>query len=225
MDETEYEEQGAGALPSAAMNPSEYLRRFDEQRSALQQAREGEATTRREMFEQAQQRLQAPQGLRFGSPEVTQTLFGLANALVSPRPYGGFAGTMANVMPVLSQSAQSMNEAQQQRAAALRELQEQYQLGTATAATEAAESEFDALGTLARFYDQPAPASVRYDPNPATGGYTIRPGTGGVPPTNTRGHYIVNSPEELDFLRRMAPDAVFVAADDPTSTPRNVTPR
>ena len=163
MDETENEEQGAGALSAATFSPADYVRRFDERSDALRQARAAEATTRREMFEQTERRLleqQQPRGLRFGSPEVTQTLFGLANALVSPRPYGGFAGTMANVMPVLSQSAEAMNAAQQQRTAtaqALETLRQQYGLDTAAAATAAAGDDLGSLDALARFYETPQP--------------------------------------------------------------------
>lgn len=225
MDETEIEAQSppSGALPSVAGGPNAFLSRFDALNAAAQQAATAEKETRRQMFEQAEQRLQAPHRLRFGSPEVTQTLFGLANALVSPRPYGGFAGTMANVMPVLSQSAQSMSDAQKQREAALQQLREQYQLGTATAATTAAERELSNLGTLARFYEpQAAAEGLRYDPNATTGGYTVRPGQGGMPAMNSRGQYVVNNPAELAVLTRLAPDAIFVAEDN---IPRYVTPR
>jgi hypothetical protein len=144
MDETENEPQGNGALTTATFGPADYISRYDAQRDVLRQARAAEALTRREMFEQTERRLleqQRPRGLRFGSPEVTQSLFGLANALVQPRRYGGFAGTMANVIPALSQSAEAMNAAQQQRTTAsqaLETLRQQYGLDTAAAATAAA---------------------------------------------------------------------------------------
>lgn len=67
----------------------------------------------------------------YAGPSVSQQLFALSKALLSPKKYSGFAGTMANVSSALSDVAKSQQEAKQKRALAEMELRGALDKGTA----------------------------------------------------------------------------------------------
>lgn len=169
MDEIETEEQISGALPvDAPLTREAFLQQYTGQMGTLREAQAREAAARQQLFEQAEQRLQQRNPMRFGSPEITQALFGLAGALSSPRPYGGFAGTMANVAPALAQGFGGISQAQRDRDAQLQQLREQYQLGSAQAETAGAQAQLESLADLAAFYTKPQPRT-RSAISPLTG--------------------------------------------------------
>lgn len=77
----------------------------------------------RKRFEEGQQRIQQ----MYAGPDTSQMLAALSQALLSPRPYGGFAGTAYNVSRAMNEIGQQRKTAQQQRAEALTRLQDAYQ--------------------------------------------------------------------------------------------------
>lgn len=102
----------------------------------LAAAPEEEAARYRAQFEQGQQRINE----MYGGPSQSQMLFALSKALLSPRRYKGFGGTMHNVSQALGGIAEQGQEARQRREAALARLQESYDdriAGTRTAAMNA----------------------------------------------------------------------------------------
>lgn len=78
-------------------------------------------------FEQGQQRINQ----MYGGPSQSQMLFALSRALLSPRKFGGFKGTMANVSEALGGIADKSEIARQKREEALLRLQQSYDEGTA----------------------------------------------------------------------------------------------
>lgn len=77
---------------------------------------------RRRMFEQGRAELEK---LRLG-PSRSEQLFALAAAFSQPQQYKGFGGMMANVMPVLAQMTGQTRRADEERASALRKLEQDY---------------------------------------------------------------------------------------------------
>lgn len=76
-------------------------------------------------FEEGQRRINQ----MYGGPSTSQELFALSRALLSPRRYKGFAGTMLNVTQALEGLGQQRETADQRRAEALARLQESYDEG------------------------------------------------------------------------------------------------
>ena len=77
---------------------------------------------RRRMFEQGRAELEKQ---RLG-PSPSEQLFALAAAFSQPQQYKGFGGMMANVMPVLAQMTGQTRRADEERASALRKLEQDY---------------------------------------------------------------------------------------------------
>lgn len=65
----------------------------------------------------------------YGGPNLSQQLFALSKALLSPKPYRGFAGTVANVSSALGDVAKTQQDAQRNRALAEMELRNAYDKG------------------------------------------------------------------------------------------------
>lgn len=80
------------------------------------------ALEREQQFKDAQARI----AQSYAGPSVSQQLFALSKALLSPKKYSGFAGTMANVSSALSDVAKSSDEAKQKRALAEMQLRNAY---------------------------------------------------------------------------------------------------
>lgn len=117
---------------------------------------EGEAAARRQVeASRADRYRQAEEAIkrqRFGAPSTSERLFALSAALLSPRPYRGFAGTLANVVPALAQNAAAQRKAEEQREAALRQLREQYGEATDASRLAAIAGEREGLGKLLSVY-------------------------------------------------------------------------
>jgi hypothetical protein len=125
MDE-ENTEGGLGALGRFGATPEESRAYAQDYRGLLEQqaaAAQSAAEARREAYEQGRRQiLQNP----YGAPSTRERLFGLANTLLSPRSMPGWKGTLSNITGHLGQNEQAQRGAEEQRAAALAQLQQQY---------------------------------------------------------------------------------------------------
>lgn len=91
----------------------------------LQQRPQQMAALRQQQLEESRNRINQ----MYQGPSTSDRLWALSRALLAPRPYGGFAGTMYNVTQGLSGLAEQRKTAQQQREDALFKLQQQYRTG------------------------------------------------------------------------------------------------
>lgn len=80
---------------------------------------------RKRQFEEGQQRI----AQMYGGPSQSQQLFSLSQALLSPRPYKGFAGTMHNITNAFASIENADEEARRKRLEAEQQLQQAYQTG------------------------------------------------------------------------------------------------
>jgi hypothetical protein len=125
---------------------------------------------------------------RFGAPTTRDKLFALSEALASPRYYGGLAGTMSRVAPVLGKMSQLQSSADAQRADAMRQLREQYEIGAEEDGLKALEAESAAVREQMKIL---APLAKPADPfkgavwSEEEGRWVMRPGTVGGPPVLT----------------------------------------
>lgn len=161
MDETEYEDGDTedGALPTAMPfgTREEYLAAYGQALQGQERAAQQAAEARRQAYERAQRYIEQNS---FGRPTQSEQLLRLSQALLSPRRSRSFGATLANVVPALAENQQLARRADEQRAAALQQLQQQYALGQADAARESAESNLSALGRLSSLYRPQPPRST-----------------------------------------------------------------
>lgn len=118
MDEPE---DMTGALV-AATQPDELVGIAQEAQQLIQRRQQ----LRRQQFEEGQRRIQA----QYGAPSRSDTLLALSQALLAPRPYRGFAGTMHNITEALGGISERAKLAEQGRNEALARLQQSYQTGS-----------------------------------------------------------------------------------------------
>lgn len=109
---------GATNTGEETAKPSGGLGTLAELRAELLGYPDKKKLEREEAFTKGQQYI----AQAYAGPSVSQQLFALSKALLSPKPYRGFAGTMANVSTALSDVAKSQQEAKQKRALAEMEL-------------------------------------------------------------------------------------------------------
>lgn len=177
--------------------------------------------TRKEVFDEGQKYI----AQAYAGPSVSQQLFALSKALLSPKKYSGFAGTMANISSALSDVSKEQQEAKQKRALAEAQLFQTYKMKTADDMYEEAKlrymidkAEKDAAAKAALL------GMPKYDPL-SSGGYQIRPGTGGLPPMPTMdqyGNYVITDPRQIAFL---PPNTKIVRPGDNPMKPKYVPAR
>lgn len=161
-------------------------------------------------FEEGQRRINQ----MYGGPSTSQELFALSRALLSPRRYKGFAGTMLNVTQALEGLGQQRETADQRRAEALARLQESYDegmSGTRSASLNARLKLLELQGEQEAAAAKARQPKVQYDPE--RGVWVTQPGTGGAPQVNPRGQYVVSTPEEAAMVPAGAP---FIYSRDPS---------
>jgi len=112
----------AGANPTLAPFMSKYFGAMEKESTALQQ----QAANRQKQFEAAEAAIREK---RFGAPTTSEQLFALGAALLAPRRYTGFAGTLDKIAPVFGRMDQLQRSAEAQRADALEKLRREYLLG------------------------------------------------------------------------------------------------
>jgi hypothetical protein len=137
----------------ANMAPGDVLRELTARQFAnIEQqraAREKAAASKAALFKEGQAEIKKR---RYGAPTTREQLFALGAALTSPRYYGGLAGTMSRVAPVLGEMSQLQSNAQSQRDEAMRQLRMQYGIDTEAAEIGALEAEGAALKPLISTY-------------------------------------------------------------------------
>lgn len=167
MDETDYlsedETDSAADNPLAVGDPNAFLGIYRQNMAAMQRAARTEADLRRQMYEQARARIQQD---RFGVPSRSETLMQISQALLQPSKTHGFGSMLGKVMPILAQSMAAPRQAEEQRAAQLAQLQQQYLTQQAAGARAAAAEQLGATGKLAPlFRPQAAPSMGTWSEN------------------------------------------------------------
>ena len=114
-------EQMTGGLGGASLPNREYA----DWLKRSQDFAERQQAQRKAMFEQGQLAIQQ----RYAPPSTSDTLFALSQALLSPRRYRGFGGTMYNVSQALGGINEREDEAKRAREEALFKLQQSYLSG------------------------------------------------------------------------------------------------
>ena len=117
-----------------------------------------QAARRKADFEQGQQNI----AQMYAGPSRSQQLFALSKALLSPKPYRGFAGTMVNISGALSDISTAQDEARRKRAQAELELQKAYGAQTA-------DSDYEALKLRYQLASDEAEAMAKANKPPRTG--------------------------------------------------------
>jgi hypothetical protein len=131
----------AGANPTLAPFMSKYFGAMEAESTALQK----QAANRQKQFEAAEAAIREK---RFGAPTTSEQLFALGAALLAPRRYTGFAGTLDKIAPVFGQMDQLQRSAAAQRADALEKLRREYLLGADESAVAAARAQREGLGRI-----------------------------------------------------------------------------
>jgi hypothetical protein len=134
---------GMGFAADSPLAP--FMANLEGMRAGIAAEREAVAKRKKELFEAGEKKIMAD---RYGAPTTREQLFALSAALASPRYYGGIAGTMSRVAPVLSEMSSLQSKAESQRSAALDQLRQQYEEGTLTSRLEGLESEAAAYSQM-----------------------------------------------------------------------------
>jgi hypothetical protein len=122
-------------------------------------AREKSATALKDRYKAAEEAIKQQ---RFGAPTTSQQLAALSQALLAPRRMRGFAGTLANIMPAITEPADLRAAAETKREAALRQLREQYATAADASAVGTAAAKREALAKVLPLM-KPSSAGLTYD--------------------------------------------------------------
>jgi hypothetical protein len=159
----------------------------------------------------------------YRGPSLSEQLFAMSQAFLSPTSMPGFKGTLANITPVFGQIAKAQRTADQDRAEALMKLQQQYQTGELGAEGDVLKNRLALIRARAAANK---PQYIRTE-DPVTGKVTITP----VFPNGQQGTAAANGPtlENTRYIRSQAdmiklPPEIkyFIAVDDPNQTPRPI---
>lgn len=131
----------AATNPTLAPFLSRYFGAMQSEETALRQ----QATNKQKQFDAARAEIEKR---RYGAPTTSEQLFALGAALLSPRRYRGFAGTLDNIVPVFGQMEKAQRSADMQREDALEKLSREYLMGQDESAVAAARAEREALGKV-----------------------------------------------------------------------------
>lgn len=146
------------AEPSAKSAPQGGLSEMQQLRADILAYPGQQAARRKADFEAGQKYL----AQMYAGPSTSQQLFALSKALLSPKPYRGFAGTMANISGALGDISTARDEAQRKRAQAELELQKAYNAKTA-------DSDYEALKLRYQLASDEAEAMAKANKPPRTG--------------------------------------------------------
>lgn len=182
--------QMPGALTAATAQPMDELNSL----RARAVAQEASARARAEdRFAKQQEMIQT----MYGGPTTSETLFALSRALLAPRQFTGFGGTMGKIAGAFGDIDQQRRAAEQKRAEAQMLLQSSSDDRMAGIEKDSLSSQIELAEIGARYEEALRKAGeAKYDLNTATGRYQKRPGTGG----------------DLGVL---TPEQAIVAAQDP----------
>lgn len=199
-DEYDYTDPTMAAREMAALRAQYATAQTQEQeaRRRMQQQREMQ-------FKQAQDAIRQS---RMGAPSRAQELFALSQAFLSPKPYKGFAGTLANVVPALGQIAGAKGGAEEDRQQMLMRLQQQYDDKQAESQLQGLTGQREDLLDMMKFYaPMLKPQKPNNDFNPVTGALQSK-----------------DTGEEIVPLSAVPPAAVQQLRDyiaNPANTPEN----
>lgn len=135
-------------------------------------------TMRGEQFKAAEARINQ----RYAAPSTSDMLFALSQALLSPRRYRGFGGTMYNVSQALGGLNDREEKARQAREDALFNLQQQTAAGKFEDQAEALKLRVQVAKEQAEAEEAARKAALpKYQYDATEGRWVIQPGTGGTP--------------------------------------------
>ncbi len=168
-DEEVYE--GGDMDPSAAggmlAQLSQQYGALGERQAAMQQQVE---RSRAERLRMAEEKIRAA---RFGMPSSSEQLFALSAAMLAPKPYRGFAGTLSNLVPVLGDISTARRTSDEQREQALMKLRSGYEDSTLESEQARMKAEREGLVDLMKVYGPLAkPKGRKTGFNPVTGRLT-----------------------------------------------------
>lgn len=201
----------AGTNPALAA----YMRKYEADIAAADAARKKQAQTYKDVFEKGEKEILAR---RYGAPSTSEQLFALGAALLAPRRYKGFAGTLDKITPVLGQMDKLQSSAEAQRAEALAKLRREYLTGVADADVSSAQAQLEARGRLlSPLVSATKPSGqAAYTYMPDRGGYGPKPGVGGNPPfpsMDAYGNYVVEDQRQIVYLPPNSP--IVLPGGDP----------
>ena len=115
----------------------------------------------------------------YGGPSTSQMLFAMSRALLAPRQFTGFGGTMGKIAGAFGDIDQQQDSAERKRAEALLALENSYGSRMSDMGGERIKSRID-LAKIRADEDEARrkAAEPKYDIDPLTGKYMMRPGTG-----------------------------------------------
>ena len=180
MDETD---DATGALPSSGFGAKDVMDLYKQNSMSASIVAAAKAKAREEQFNAGQAAL-AKQ--RFG-PSLSERLFALSAALGTPTRDHSFGGMMSRVAPALSSLVNGNRTAEEQRAEALRQLQNTYTNEGLDAQQGAVDARVKMLPALVSLAKQSVPSPGVWDTNrgmfiPKTGPVPVGSGVaGGVP--------------------------------------------
>jgi len=96
-------------------------------------------------------------------PTQSEQLFMLSKALLAPRDYRGFAGTVGKISGAFSDISEAERKAREQRDAQLAALQDQYMETTGGYGVKRAQTAADLVKTAAPMFKKSTKAPFRYD--------------------------------------------------------------
>jgi hypothetical protein len=96
-------------------------------------------------------------------PTQSEQLFMLSKALLAPRDYRGFAGTVGKISGAFSDISEAERKAREQRDAQLAALQDQYMETTGGYGVKRAQTAADLVKTAAPLFKKSTKAPFRYD--------------------------------------------------------------
>lgn len=225
MDEDFETEEQSAELPAEAMdlqalvaaNPAlaAYMQKYEADIAAADAARQKQAKIKKDIFEKGEKEILAR---RYGAPTTSEQLFALSAALLAPRRYTGFAGTLDKIAPVLGQMDKLQSSAEAQRNEARDRLRREYLTGVADADVAAAQARVEARGRLlSPLVSATKPSSqAAYTYMPDRGGYGPKPGVGGNPPfpsMDAYGNYVVEDQRQIVYLPPNSP--IVLPGGDP----------
>lgn len=152
----------------------------------------------------------------YRGPSTSEQLMAISQALLAPRRYRGFAGTMSKLSTGFGGIQEAQRKAEQQRAQALMQLQQQYQTRELDAEDKGLDTQLEVIKARAAANKPMWARTV----NPDTNEVTMTPIYPNQQPSGGANIPVIRNKAEL---AKLPPNIrFFIAADDPTQTPRRV---
>lgn len=144
----------------------------------------------------------------YRGPSLSEQLFAISQALLTPTRMSGFKGTLASLAPAFSSIAKAQTESNRQRAEALFKLQQQYEKGVMDERGDVLKNE------LALLKARNSGSPFIYAPD--RGGYIPKaghPSNAPMPEMDEYGNYVITDPRQLTYLPPNTP--IILPGGDP----------